>query len=274
MATYRVLQMSFWTDSKIADEFSPEDKYFYLYLLTNPKTNLAGCYEISIRQISIDTGYTREIVERLIDRLEKQHNVIRYCKETKELLILNWHKYNWTRSDKYAKGLEKFIGNVKNPEFKRYLEDIANGIDTVCIPYTNPMDTSITIPITIPIPINEQKVDQEDLSEENFKKLWELYPKKKGKGSVSKSTKKELLKIGYEVMAECIELYKKDIVGVEEKYICFGSTFFNSRYKDYLEAAEKSIKAKVSEPKKEEPEDEELTDEEFDRLVDSGAYDY
>ena len=55
MAIYRSIQMSFWTDSKVVDEFTPEDRYFYLYLFTNPHTNLAGCYELSLKQASVET---------------------------------------------------------------------------------------------------------------------------------------------------------------------------------------------------------------------------
>ena len=39
MAKYRSIQTSFWSDSKIIEDFTPEDRYFYLYLLTNEKSN-------------------------------------------------------------------------------------------------------------------------------------------------------------------------------------------------------------------------------------------
>ena len=103
MAIYRTVSMSFWTDSKVIDDFTPEDKYFYLYLFTNPHTNLAGCYEISIKQIASETGYSRETVDNLIKRLETVHDVLRYSSKTKEILLLNWHKYNWTSSEKFRK---------------------------------------------------------------------------------------------------------------------------------------------------------------------------
>ena len=57
MAFYRNISINFWTDSKIDDDFTPEDKYFYLYLLTNPHTNICGCYEISMKQMERETGY-------------------------------------------------------------------------------------------------------------------------------------------------------------------------------------------------------------------------
>ena len=35
MASYRNISMDFWTDSKVVDDFTPEDRYIYLYCMTN-----------------------------------------------------------------------------------------------------------------------------------------------------------------------------------------------------------------------------------------------
>ena len=121
MATYRNVQLSFWTDSKITDEFTPEDKYFYLYLLTNPHTNTSGCYEISIRLMSIESGYSQETVERLIERFTTVHNIIRYSKANKELLLINWRKYNWTTSEKLRVSIFNSIKTIKTKAFKDFL---------------------------------------------------------------------------------------------------------------------------------------------------------
>lgn len=93
MANYRNISMDFWSDSKVVDDFTPEDRYIYLYCMTNPHTNLCGCYEVSIKQIANETGYNADSVERLLKRLDSSHNVIRYSAQTKELLILNWCRY-------------------------------------------------------------------------------------------------------------------------------------------------------------------------------------
>lgn len=151
MAIYRTISMSFWTDSKVADDFTPEDRYFYLYLFTNPHTNLCGCYEISIKQAVTETGYSKDTIENLLERFEEYHNVIRYSPTTKEVLLLNWHKYNWTKSEKFRKPLLAEIGKVKNIHFKKYLSEIAYseddgyGIDTTCI------DTSVTVTDTVTV---------------------------------------------------------------------------------------------------------------------------
>ena len=153
MAIYRQVYMSFWTDQKVDDCFEPEDKYFYLYLLTNPHTNLCGCYEISERQLAQETGLTGDVIHQLIDRLQQTLNVIRYDPETHEVLLLNWHKYNWTKSEKLAKAIRESISYVKNQAFKNYLLQILNSsgekipypypIGTVSVPYLYPTDTSV-----------------------------------------------------------------------------------------------------------------------------------
>lgn len=145
MAIYRTIQMSFWTDAKVVDNFTPEDKYFYLYLMTNPHTNLSGCYEVSLKQISDETGYTKETVERLIERMEVTHNVIRYSKNTKEILILNWSKYNWTTSNDFLRSLNKTICAIKDADFKAYLEEIVDGLGTVLTPCKDGGGTTVTV---------------------------------------------------------------------------------------------------------------------------------
>ena len=255
MAIYRTISMTFWTDSKITDNFTPEDKYFYLYLLTNQLTNLPGCYEISVRRMSVDTGYTQETIVKLIERMEKVHNVIRYDPETKEVLLLNWGKYNWNGSPKLRKSVEGQIKYIKSKEFKEYVTNLFYGKDMVSIPYTYGSDTSVSVSVSVSDSVSGEKT--EDIAEENFNKLWELYPRKKGKSGVKPSKKKELLKVGYDKMAKCIELFKKDMAGRDEQYIPYGSTFFNTDYKDYLEKAEKlKQQEKVIDPEDEEPSEE------------------
>ena len=151
MAVYRNIQTTFWMDAKVADEFTPEDKYFYLYLFTNPHTNLCGCYEISKKQVALETGYSVDTIDRLIDRFQTIHKVISFDKSTREILLLNWHKYNWTKSDKFRMPLKKEIDEIKNESFRKYLSDIFDGANTVCIPYQYGMDTTVTDTVTVTV---------------------------------------------------------------------------------------------------------------------------
>lgn len=135
MARYRNVSTSFWEDNKVVDDFTPEDKYIYLYCMTNPHTNLCGCYEISLKQIAYETGYNTDSVERLLKRLDRTHEVIRYSAPTKELLIINWDKYNWSRSEKLDKPLLAEISAIKCSDFRRFLAEKYNRRETVTVPY-------------------------------------------------------------------------------------------------------------------------------------------
>lgn len=148
MAIYRNIHLTFWSDTKIVDEFTPEDKYFYLYLMTNTHTNLCGCYEVSIKQMSREMGYTQDSVESLIKRFSEVHNVIRYDFQRKEILLLNWSKYNWTKSAKFTSALEKEIESVKSTEFKEFLKNKLYRIDTVFSIDGYPMHTTVTDTVT------------------------------------------------------------------------------------------------------------------------------
>lgn len=150
MAIYRQIYMTFWDDSKINETFTPEDRYFYLYLLTNGKTNICGCYDIGIKRIVTDTGYSQDTVLALLERMERVHNVIRYSPNTNEILLLNWHKYNWSKSPKVISAIKSCLQDVKNQDFKRYIEAVMDGKeDTVSIQYQYSMDTSVPVPVSV-----------------------------------------------------------------------------------------------------------------------------
>ena len=137
MATYRSIPLKFWQDRKVSDDFTPDDRYIFLYLLTNPHTNLCGCYEISEQQISRETGLDIERVTLTIDRLWQQHQVIMFDVDKSEVLITNWHKYNWS-SSKVAIGVKKQAEDIKNASFKKYV------LDTLSVRYPYSMDTTDT----------------------------------------------------------------------------------------------------------------------------------
>lgn len=116
MGIKRIVDTSFWTDGKV-DEFSPEDKYFMLYLLTNPFTTQLGIYEISIKQFAFQLGYSIEAVSVLLDRFETKYDMIRYSKNTKEVAIKNYLRHSIIKGGAPVRDcLIKELKNVKNKE--------------------------------------------------------------------------------------------------------------------------------------------------------------
>ena len=81
-------------------EFTPEDKFFCLYLLTNPQTTQIGIYKITKKQMAFDLGYSIESVHSLMERFINHHKLIRYNPETRELAIKNWGKDNLHKGGK------------------------------------------------------------------------------------------------------------------------------------------------------------------------------
>ena len=228
MAIYRNIRIGFWTDAKIVDDFTPEDKYFYLYLFTNPHTNLAGCYELSMKQASTELGYEVSAIKTLLKRFEEVHKVIRFSEQTKEVLILKWHKYNWTSSEQFRKPLEQEICQVKDNAFREYLTRLFNGDNTVSIPSIDGMLTTDTVYYT---DTDTDTVKPKQLKAE-FEQLWSIYPKKQGKdkayGYYCKARKNGTT---YEDVLTGINNYKAFITIMETdmQFVKMGSTFFSQK---------------------------------------------
>ncbi len=96
----RIVSTGFWEDKKVTDEFSVEDRYFMLYLLTNPHTTQLGIYELSISTMSNETGYNRDVVKVLLDRFQNKYDVIRYSFVTGEIAIKNYLKHSIIKGGK------------------------------------------------------------------------------------------------------------------------------------------------------------------------------
>jgi hypothetical protein len=99
MGIKRIVDTAFWTDSKV-DEFTPEDKYFMIYLLTNPFTTQLGIYEISIKQVAFQLGYSIEAVNSLIDRFANKYGVIYFSNQTNEIAIKNYLRHSVIKGGK------------------------------------------------------------------------------------------------------------------------------------------------------------------------------
>ena len=116
MGIKRIVDTSFWTDGKV-DDFSPEDKYFMVYLMTSPYTTQLGIYEISIKYVAIHLGYSQETVNVLLDRFENKYGIIIFSKETSEVAIKNYLRHSIIKGGAPVRDcLIKEMKKVKNKE--------------------------------------------------------------------------------------------------------------------------------------------------------------
>lgn len=122
MAIYRHIHINYWQDGFILD-LTPEEKYFYIYLLTNSKTKQCGIYELPKRIIETETGYNRETVDKLLNRFEEYDKIV-YDKLTKEIYLKNWVKHNKISSFKVKKCVENELNHVKSKDLiSQFLEE-------------------------------------------------------------------------------------------------------------------------------------------------------
>jgi len=119
---YRKIHDSFWTDPDI-EELTPEQRYFYLYLLTNPACNQIGLFEFSIRRAVFETGYNRETIEKLLDHFESLGK-IKVSRETKEIVICNFYHHNKSNSPKVITHVQQLLSNVKDRSLIRSIYSI------------------------------------------------------------------------------------------------------------------------------------------------------
>ena len=119
MAIFRKIHVSFWKDEFI-ESLTPEQKFFYLYLMTNDRTTQCGIYEITIKQICYDTGYNEDTVKKLIE-LFTNYGKIKYSLKTKEMALKNWAKYNDSTSPKVKSCINKELLKVKDTVLIQYI---------------------------------------------------------------------------------------------------------------------------------------------------------
>lgn len=82
---------------------------------------------------------------------------------------------------------------------------------------------------------NDVRKQHEQAAAEMFERLWSRYPRKKGKGSVSKSQKLKLYKLGEEELSRALDRFNAAMAGRDTQYIPYGSTWFKTGYVDYLD---------------------------------------
>ncbi|WP_313469867.1 DnaD domain protein [Lysinibacillus sp.] len=142
MAKFRLVHTSFWNDPRVVEEMTAEDKYFFLYLLTNESTTQIGIYQITKKQIAFDLGYSPESANALLQRFIEHHKLIRYNAETREIAIKNWGKYNLVRGGKPI--LDCVKSELKNVKDTTLIEWVGESIpnDSIRNVYESYYDTS------------------------------------------------------------------------------------------------------------------------------------
>jgi hypothetical protein len=122
MGIKRIVDTGFWTDDKVVESFSPEDKLFMLYLMTNPHTTQLGIYPLNKKIMSFELGYSVDAISVLLDRFETKYDIIRFSKETNEIAIKNSLRHSIVKGGAPVRDcLIKEIKHVKDKKLLKFV---------------------------------------------------------------------------------------------------------------------------------------------------------
>ncbi|OGV36996.1 MAG: hypothetical protein A2020_16475 [Lentisphaerae bacterium GWF2_45_14] len=114
----RSINTRFWLDEWI-ETLDPIERLLYLYLLTNPQTNIAGVYEISIKRMAFETGIEKDVVKKVLERFQSAGKV---AVVNSHIIVINWLK-NQSMNDNMKIGVLKILYNL--PEnIKKIVKDL------------------------------------------------------------------------------------------------------------------------------------------------------
>lgn len=125
MGIKRVVDTDLWTDEKV-ENYTPEEKYFWLFLLTNPYTKQLGVYHITKKQMSFHLGYDVETINKLLERFENNYKTIKYIDS--EIAIKNYLKHSIVKGGKPV--MDCLKADLRRIKHKELINWVFNSIDT------------------------------------------------------------------------------------------------------------------------------------------------
>lgn len=166
-------------------------------------------------------------VQRILKTFEIEQQIEQQtCNKNRLITLINWDKYQITEQQNEQQlnnkrtTTEQQLNTNKNVKKERMKEKLHNTA------------------------AQQKKVDVLEF----FEVVWKLYPRRLGKSSVSFSQKQKLYDIGLEEMERAIKRYCDDNKGIDQKFLKYGSSFFNSGYEDYLDANYTQQQVQVAKP--------------------------
>lgn len=122
----RMINTRFWDDTYIS-ELEPIEKLLFLYLLTNPATNICGIYELPLRNIAFDCGLDKKQVQTILDRFTKDGKIYHF---KNWVIIKNFPKHQNSRSPQVQKGIKAELDRIP-AEIKDFSDKKGYGIQAI-----------------------------------------------------------------------------------------------------------------------------------------------
>lgn len=145
---FRYIATGFWDDEWI-QTLDPSEKLLYLYFMTNPLTNIAGIYKITIRRICFDTGFNSDTIGHILGKFNKAKKVY-MCGEW--IILPNWPKYQKIgEKDNNRKGIDTILKEIPDDVFQfvieheynyQYIDVLGRKVQAPCKPLASPLNYS------------------------------------------------------------------------------------------------------------------------------------
>lgn len=111
----RMVPVGYWSEAKVLDNYSLEDRLFHIYLLTNQHSSQLGIYKLNKQYMALESGIDREFIDQLLDRFEHIYHVVAYNHDTQEISILRSLEHSIIRGGKpVCDLLKKEFSNVED----------------------------------------------------------------------------------------------------------------------------------------------------------------
>ena len=104
MSKQRIINTRFWIDDYVSN-LDPIEKLLFLYLLTNPSTEICGVYELPLNVMAVQTGIDKYMVSKILRRFENDKKIIH---KRGWVIIINFVKHQNTNPS-VLKGIERSL---------------------------------------------------------------------------------------------------------------------------------------------------------------------
>lgn len=126
----RIFHTRYWEDSYVLT-LDINEKLFFNYLITNPKNNLVGCYELPDDVVQFHTRLNKSEIARIKKKLEDDRKVFF---DGDWVYLANHEKYQSYKGEKNDV--------AKNTQWERVPQSMKSKLNTLSVPYRYPIDTT------------------------------------------------------------------------------------------------------------------------------------
>lgn len=122
----RSINTRIWDDSWFTD-LTPDEKLIWIYLLTNPLTNLIGIYEIPVKRVAFDTGISLERVRKAFESFQKAKKALFI---ENYVLLVNFYS-NQSMNTNMVKGSKSHFDELPETIKNEVLNNPLKGFETL-----------------------------------------------------------------------------------------------------------------------------------------------